>query len=88
MASLIGVLFKGNDLYRYTRDDVVECVNCEIQDRESLYNEKQHSFLKAKIASVKEEIDSLPDYNSSEKFLDNTPCSYLLEQMIEKIDIK
>ena len=37
---------------------------------------------------LKEEIDSLPDYNSSEKFLDNTPCSYLLEQLIEKIDIK
>ena len=37
---------------------------------------------------LKEEIDSLPDYNSSTKFLDNTPCSYLLEQLIEKTDIK
>jgi len=39
-------------------DDVIDCINCEIQDRESLYDETQHSFLKAKIASVKEEIDS------------------------------
>ena len=37
---------------------------------------------------LKEEIDSIPDYNSSEKFLNNTRCGYLLEQMIEKIDIR
>ena len=37
---------------------------------------------------LKEEIDSLPDDKSSEQFLNNTPCGFLLEQMIEKTDIK
>ena len=37
---------------------------------------------------LKEEIDSLTDYNESEKFLEETPCGYVLEQLIEKIDIK
>ena len=37
---------------------------------------------------LKEEIDSLTDYNESETFLEETPCGYVLEQLIEKIDIK
>ena len=37
---------------------------------------------------LKEEIDSISDINDSEKFLENTPCGYVLEQLIEKIDIQ
>ena len=37
---------------------------------------------------LKDEIDSLDDYNECEKFLEETPCGYILEQLIEKIDIK
>ena len=37
---------------------------------------------------LKEEIDSLPNFNSPEKFLENTPCGLFLEQLIEKIDIR
>ena len=37
---------------------------------------------------LKEEIDSMPDFNSPEKFLENTACGYVLEQLTEKIDIK
>ena len=37
---------------------------------------------------LKEEINSISDINECEKFLENTPCGYVLEQLIEKIDIQ
>ena len=37
---------------------------------------------------LKQEIDSISNFNECEKFLENTPCGYLLEQLIEKIDIQ
>ena len=36
---------------------------------------------------LKEEIDSISDFKNPEKFLEETPCGYFLEQLIEKIDI-
>ena len=37
---------------------------------------------------LKEEINSLNDINDFNKFLEKTPCGYILEELIEKIDIK
>ena len=37
---------------------------------------------------LKEEINSLNDINDFNKFLEKTPCGYILQELIEKIDIK
>ena len=37
---------------------------------------------------LKEEIDSLKDLNDINKFLDNTSCGYVLEQLIQKMDVQ
>ena len=37
---------------------------------------------------LKEEINSLSNINDLDKFLEKTPCGYILEQLVEKIDIK
>ena len=37
---------------------------------------------------LKEEINSLSSINDLDKFLEKTPCGYILEELVEKIDIK
>ena len=37
---------------------------------------------------LKEEINSISNINELDQFLEKTPCGYILEELIEKIDIK
>ena len=37
---------------------------------------------------LQKEIDNIKSIDDSENFLNNTPCGYVLEQLLEKIDIK
>ena len=51
------------------------------------------NYLEDKVALViyillEKEINNLKDINDSKNFLNNTPCSYLLNELIEKKDIK
>ena len=51
------------------------------------------NYLEDKLALIiyillEKEVNDLKDINDSNKFLNNTPCSYLLNQLIEKKDIK